>query len=63
MYLAISKWATISVLVREEEGTQHPVYYANKAFVDVKTRYPTMEKWALALVTAVRKLRPYFQAH
>ena len=22
-----------------------------------------MEKWALALITAARKLRPYFQAH
>lgn len=47
----------------EEEGTQHPVYYSSKAFVDAETRYTTMEKWALALVMVVRKLRPYFQAH
>ena len=26
-------------------------------------RYPRMEKLILALVTAARKLRPYFQAH
>lgn len=63
LHLAVSKWATSSTLVREEEGMQHPVYYASKAFVDAETRYTTMEKWALALVTAVRKLRPYFQAH
>lgn len=31
LYLAISKWATSSVLVREEEGKQHPVYYTSKA--------------------------------
>ncbi|KAH9802826.1 Ribonuclease H [Citrus sinensis] len=63
LYLAISKRATSSVLVREEEGKQHPVYYTSKALVDAETRYPLMEKWALALITAARKLRPYFQAH
>ena len=63
LYLAISKWATSSVLVREEEGKQHPVYYTSKALVDAETRYPPMEKWALALITAARKRRPYFQAH
>ena len=31
--------------------------------MEAKTRYPTMEKWALALVTAACKLRPYFKAH
>ena len=30
---------------------------------EVEERYPPMEKLAFALVTAVRKLRPYFQAH
>lgn len=39
------------------------MYYTNKALVDAETRYPAMEKWAFALVTAARKLRPYFQAH
>ncbi|XP_024033590.1 uncharacterized protein LOC112095713 [Citrus clementina] len=63
LYLAISKWATSSVLVREDEGKQHPVYYTSKALVDAETRYPLMEKWALTLITAARKLRPYFQAH
>ena len=31
--------------------------------VDAEIRYPAMEKWALALVTASHKLIPYFQAH
>ena len=39
------------------------MYYTSKALVDAETRYPLMEKWALALITAARKLRPYFQAH
>ncbi|XP_022151715.1 uncharacterized protein LOC111019628 [Momordica charantia] len=30
---------------------------------EAETRYPRMEKLALALVTSARRLRPYFQAH
>ncbi|XP_022155870.1 uncharacterized protein LOC111022883 [Momordica charantia] len=30
---------------------------------EAETRYPQMEKLALALVTSARRLRPYFQAH
>ncbi|KAH9688200.1 Ribonuclease H [Citrus sinensis] len=62
LYLAISDRAASSVLVREEEGVQYPIYYTSKALLDAETRYPPMEKWALALVVAGRKLRPYFQA-
>ena len=29
----------------------------------MEERYPRMEKLAFALVTAARKLKPYFQAH
>lgn len=56
----MSKWATSSVLVREEAGIQHSVYYTNKGLLDAKTKYQRLEKWALALITAARKLRPYF---
>ncbi|XP_024035603.1 uncharacterized protein LOC112096410 [Citrus clementina] len=62
LYLAISDRAVSSVLVREEEGVQYPIYYTSKALLDAETRYPPLEKWALALVVAGRKLRPYFQA-
>jgi hypothetical protein len=63
LYLAVSPTAVSSALIREENGVQLPVYYTNKAFQGAKERYPTMEKLALALVVAARKLRPYFQAH
>ncbi|XP_024043085.1 uncharacterized protein LOC112099830 [Citrus clementina] len=56
-------WATSSVLVKKDEGKQHPMYYTSKVLVDEEIRYPVLEKWALALVTTARKLRPYFQAH
>ncbi|XP_022859441.1 uncharacterized protein LOC111380181 [Olea europaea var. sylvestris] len=47
----------------EEGTTQLLVYYTSKIFLFSETRYPDMEKLALALIIASRKLRPYFQAH
>uniref|UniRef100_A0A2N9HJD1 Uncharacterized protein n=1 Tax=Fagus sylvatica TaxID=28930 RepID=A0A2N9HJD1_FAGSY len=55
--------AVSSALIREDGGTQLPVYYTSKAFQGAEDRYPAMEKLALALVIAARKLRPYFQSH
>ncbi|KAK0593290.1 hypothetical protein LWI29_034321 [Acer saccharum] len=63
MYLSVSEAATSSVLVRQEDGIQKPVYYTSKALLPAETRYSPAEKMALALITAARKLRPYFQAH
>ena len=48
--------------MREEEGVQYPIYYTSKALLDAETRYPPLEKWALAFVVTARKLRSYFQA-
>ena len=62
-YLAVSDFSTSTVLVRDKERVQHPVYYCNRALREAEERYPRMEKLILALVTAARKLRPYFQAH
>lgn len=38
------------------------MYYTIKVLLDAEARYSTLEKWALALVVAAQKLRPYFQA-
>ena len=56
--MAVSDNAMISVLVREEEGVQYMIYYTSKALLDVKTIYPPLEKWALALVVATQKHSP-----
>ena len=40
-----------------------PIYYVSKVLLDVETRYNQLEKLALALFTAARKLKPYFQSH
>lgn len=63
VYHAISEVAVSAILVREDEGTQFPVYYVSKIVTGAETRYPHLEKLALALVVAAQKLRPYFQCH
>ena len=63
LYLAVSLTAVSAALVREEEKVQKPVYYTSRVLRGAKERYPPMEKLAFALVTAARKLKPYFQAH
>ncbi|KAL5567548.1 hypothetical protein UlMin_024123 [Ulmus minor] len=63
LYLAVSEAAVSSVLIRLENNVELPVFYVSRALLDPETRYPEAEKVALALVTAARKLRPYFQAH
>ena len=61
IYLTVSEGVVSAILVREEDGKQFPVYYVSKSLLDAETRYTQLEKLALALVTAARKLRPYFQ--
>uniref|UniRef100_A0A2N9GTT5 Reverse transcriptase domain-containing protein n=1 Tax=Fagus sylvatica TaxID=28930 RepID=A0A2N9GTT5_FAGSY len=63
LYLAVSPTAVSSALIQEEEKRQLPVYYTSRALRGAEERYPPMEKLAFALVTAARKLCPYFQAH
>lgn len=47
----------------ECEGRQQPVYFVSKTLTDAEMRYNMIEKLVLALVTAKRKLRQYFEAH
>ena len=63
LYLPVSDFSTSAVLVKDKDRVQHPVYYCSRALRGAEERYPRMEKLILALVTAARKLRPYFQAH
>ena len=63
LYLVVSPAAINAALFREEEKVQNPVYYVSRALRGAEERYPPMEKLAFALVTAARKLKPYFQAH
>ncbi|XP_010241945.1 PREDICTED: uncharacterized protein LOC104586412 [Nelumbo nucifera] len=62
LYLSARDEAISSVLIKDD-GVQKPVYYASKVLCDAETKYPEVEKLALALVVSARKLWPYFQAH
>uniref|UniRef100_A0A2N9G447 Integrase catalytic domain-containing protein n=1 Tax=Fagus sylvatica TaxID=28930 RepID=A0A2N9G447_FAGSY len=57
LYLAVSPTAVSSALIREDGGTQLPVYYTSKAFQGAEERYPAMEKLALALHAAGRLIQ------
>ena len=59
-YLAVSPAAVSATLIREEEKVQKPVYYTRRALRRAEERYLPMEKLAFTLVTAARKLKPYF---
>ena len=63
IYLAMSEHVVSAVLLKNQKGVQRPIYYISKTLVDAETRYLPLEKLALALVHATRKLPHYFQAH
>ncbi|KAK3008565.1 hypothetical protein RJ639_013962 [Escallonia herrerae] len=63
IYLSVTEVVDSTVLIREEDGVQKPIYYGSKVLQDMEIRYPKIEKIALALIISARRLRPYFQSH
>ncbi|PKA59404.1 putative mitochondrial protein [Apostasia shenzhenica] len=63
LYLRVSDITVSAVLVDDVKGVQHPIFYISHVLLDAESRYPTLEKLALALLMAARKLCPYFQSH
>ena len=63
LYLAASQRAVSSVLIREENDIQKSVYFTSRTLQGVDLRYQQLEKVTLTLVSAARKLKPYFQSH
>ena len=63
LYVAVSDHAVSSVLIREENGQQKPIYYTSKILLDAKTRYLQLEKLTLVLICTSRKLSHYFQTY
>ncbi|CAL9012805.1 unnamed protein product [Prunus brigantina] len=63
LHMAVTKIAISVVLLREEYSIQQPIFYITKSLIEVKKIYSLAEKLVLALVTAKRKLRQYFEAH
>lgn len=52
LYLAVSVMAVSGALIREEGKKQLLVYYVSQAFQGAESRYPKIEKIALALIVA-----------
>ena len=63
MYLSVSNHVVSVVLVRIEIGSQKPVNCMSKTLLEAEVRYLPLEKIALALVHATKRLPHYFQAH
>ncbi|KAL0427953.1 UNVERIFIED_CONTAM: hypothetical protein Slati_2970100 [Sesamum latifolium] len=63
LYLSAAPQAVSSVLIREEDGKQLPIYYVSKVLNGAEGRYTPIEKMTLALVVTARRLRPYFLSH
>ena len=63
LYLIVSEEAVNAALVKEEEKVQWPIYFVSKSLLNEETKYLKLEKLALVIVVASKKLRLYFHAH
>ncbi|GJZ88569.1 ribonuclease H-like domain-containing protein [Tanacetum coccineum] len=63
IYLSTANEAVSPVLLVERDGRQTPIHYMSRTLQGAEINYPPMEKLALALVHAARRLRRYFQGH
>ncbi|XP_017420406.2 uncharacterized protein LOC108330432 [Vigna angularis] len=62
IFLGVSKTAVSAVLM-QERAQARLVYFVSRTLLDAETRYQRVEKVALALLHASRRLRPYFQSY
>ncbi|KAF8092995.1 hypothetical protein N665_0394s0004 [Sinapis alba] len=63
LYITVSSTTVSGILIKEDRGEHRPIFYTSKRMTDPEMRYPMLEKMALAVITAARKLCPYFQSH
>nr|GEV50632.1 reverse transcriptase domain-containing protein [Tanacetum cinerariifolium] len=63
IYLAAAKEAISAVLMTERDEKQVPIYFISRALQGSEINYTPMEKLILALVSASKRLKRYFQAH
>src|ERR1044072_1851362 len=63
LYISVGHTSVGAVLVQEMEKQTQLVYFVSHTFQGAEIRYQKIEKAALAVLMASRKLRPYFQTH
>ncbi|XP_017411652.2 uncharacterized protein LOC108323671 [Vigna angularis] len=62
LYLAAAPYAVSAALIQEAPSLKL-IYFISRTLQGAEERYSRVEKFALALLTASRRLRPYFQSH
>nr|GEU89507.1 reverse transcriptase domain-containing protein [Tanacetum cinerariifolium] len=62
-HLAAAKEAISAVLMTERDEKQVPIYFVSRALQGPEINYTLMKKLILALVSANKRLKRYFQAH
>ncbi|KAL0298797.1 UNVERIFIED_CONTAM: hypothetical protein Sradi_6539500 [Sesamum radiatum] len=63
LYLSSTSQAVSSVLVREEDGAQTPIYYVSKVLNEAECHYSSIETMVMSLVIIARNLCPYFLSY
>lgn len=53
LYLAATDTTITMVLVQEDNGIEHPIYYLSHNLNDTESKYPYVEKLALSAIQAV----------
>jgi len=61
VFFVVTDRAISSVIVQEKDKVQRPIYFVRKVLQGLKVRYHAIEKAALAVVFATRRLHHYFQ--
>ena len=59
LYLVIADTTIAMVLVQEDNGIEHPIYYLSRNLNDTEMKYSYVEKLALAAVQAIQRFRHY----
>nr|GFA15385.1 reverse transcriptase domain-containing protein [Tanacetum cinerariifolium] len=63
IYLTAAREAISAVLMMKRGGKQMPIYFVTRALQGPKINYTPMEKLILALLSASKRVKRYFQAH
>jgi hypothetical protein len=63
IYLSVTDEAVITVLVKEVDKVQMPVYFISKALQGPEMKYQRLEKLAYALLITSRRLKSYFRCN
>ena len=59
LYLAVVDTTIAMVLLQEDNGIEHPIYYLSRNLNDIERKYSYVEKLALTAVQVIQRFRHY----